>query len=178
MAFGGLLLLLVLIERELVDKRPALTKRQITEAVTYTRLLPGSGGPLVVSYLGYALRGVRGSGVATLMYLLPVILVMTGLAVGFVALSTLPFHTPAIEGLLAAVVGSRSVYLYRFARKAIVDTITAAILATGLCATLLLDVSAPLVVLVAGIVGEFLFTKLLRSEIPRWGLNCSICSGS
>lgn len=168
-AFGGLLLLLVLIERELVDKRPALTKRQITEAVTYTRLLPGSGGPLVVSYLGYVLRGVGGSGVATLMYLLPGILVMTGLGVGFVALSTLPLLSPAIEGLLSAVVGIQGVYLYRFARKAIVDAVTAIILAAGLCATLLLDVSAPLVVLVAGIVGIFLFTKSLDPEAANGG---------
>ena len=168
-AFGGLLLLLVLIERELVEKRPALTKRQITEAVTYTRLLPGSGGPLVVSYLGYVLRGVGGSGIATLMYLLPGILVMTGLAVGFVALSTLPLLSPAIEGLLSAVVGIQAVYLYRFARKAIVDTVTAAILVAGLGATLLLDVSAPLVVLVAGVVGIFLFTKSLDSELRDAG---------
>ena len=163
-AFGGLLLLLVLIERELVDKRPALTKRQISEAVTYTRLLPGSGGPLVVSYLGYVLRGVGGSGVATLMYLLPGILVMTGLAVGFVAISTLPLLSPAIEGLLAAVVGIQSVYLYRFARKAIIDAVTATILVVGLCATLLLGVSAPLIVLLAGIVGIVLFTKRLGAE--------------
>ena len=168
-AFGGLLLLLVLIERELVDRRPALTKRQITEAVTYTRLLPGSGGPLVVSYLGYVLRGVGGSGVATLMYLLPGILVMTGLAVGFVALSTLPLLAPAIEGLLAAVVGIQSVYLYRFARKAIVDAVTATILVAGLGATFLLGVSAPLIVLLAGVVGVFLFTKRLGSEVADAG---------
>lgn len=168
-AFGGLLLLLVLIERELVDRRPALTKRQITEAVTYTRLLPGSGGPLVVSYLGYVLRGVGGSGVATLMYLLPGILVMTGLAVGFVALSTLPLLAPAIEGLLAAVVGIQSVYLYRFARKAIVDAVTATILIAGLGGTFLLGVSAPLIVLLAGVVGVFLFTKRLGSEVADAG---------
>lgn len=168
-AFGGLLLLLVLIERELVDRRPALTKRQITEAVTYTRLLPGSGGPLVVSYLGYVLRGVGGSGVATLMYLLPGILVMTGLAVGFVALSTLPLLAPAIEGLLAAVVGIQSVYLYRFARKAIVDPVTATILVAGLGATFLLGVSAPLIVLLAGVVGVFLFAKSLGSEVADAG---------
>lgn len=168
-AFGGLLLLLVLIERELVDRRPALTKRQITEAVTYTRLLPGSGGPLVVSYLGYVLRGVGGSGVATLMYLLPGIIVMTGLAVGFVALSTLPLLAPAIEGLLAAVVGIQSVYLYRFARKAIVDPVTATILVAGLGATFLLGVSAPLIVLLAGVVGVFLFTKSLGSEVADAG---------
>ncbi len=163
-AFGGLLLLLVLIERELVTRRRVLTKRQITEAVTYTRLLPGSGGPLVVSYLGYALRGIGGSGIATLMYLLPGILLMAGLAVGFVAVADLPLLAPAIEGLLAAVVGIQSVYLYRFARRAIMDRTTAAILIAGLSATLILDVSAPLVVLIAGVAGVLLFTKRLDRE--------------
>ncbi len=165
-AFGGLLLLLVLIERELVDKRAALKKQQITEAVTYTRLLPGSGGPLVVSYLGYVLGGVGGSAIATLMYLLPGILVMTGLAVSFVAISALPMLTPAIEGLLAAVVGIQAVYLYRFARKAIIDWTTAAILVVGLGAILLLDVSAPIIVLAAGLVGVVLFTEGLDQAEP------------
>lgn len=40
-AFGGLGAALALIERELVDRRRVLTKDQLTEALTFTKLLPG-----------------------------------------------------------------------------------------------------------------------------------------
>ena len=56
-AFGGLGAALALVERELVDKRRWLTPADLTEALTYTKLLPGSTVVQVVAYLGYKLRG-------------------------------------------------------------------------------------------------------------------------
>jgi chromate transporter len=41
-AFGGLGVALDLVERELVNKRQWLTAADVTEALTYTKLLPGS----------------------------------------------------------------------------------------------------------------------------------------
>ena len=60
-AFGGLGTSLALIERELVTKRQWLTAADVTEALTYTKLLPGSTGPQLVAYLGYKLSGWSGS---------------------------------------------------------------------------------------------------------------------
>jgi hypothetical protein len=51
-AYGGLGTTLALIERELVTKRGMLTPADVTEALTYTKLLPGSTGPQAISYLG------------------------------------------------------------------------------------------------------------------------------
>lgn len=59
-AFGGLGTILPLIERELMMKRAMLTPADVTEALTYTKLLPGSTGPQVVAYLGYRLGGWSG----------------------------------------------------------------------------------------------------------------------
>ena len=42
MAFGGLGAALALVERELVDKRQWLTAADVTEALAYIKLLPGS----------------------------------------------------------------------------------------------------------------------------------------
>ena len=41
-AFGGLGAALALVERELVTKRGMLTEADVTEALAYTKLLPGS----------------------------------------------------------------------------------------------------------------------------------------
>lgn len=48
-AYGGLGTTLALIERELVTKRGLLTPAEVTEALTYTHLLPGSTGPQAIA---------------------------------------------------------------------------------------------------------------------------------
>src|SRR5215218_10017238 len=75
-AFGGLGTILPLIERELMTKRSMLTPAEVTEALTYTKLLPGSTGPQVVAYLGYRLVGWSGSALATAAFLCPAALLM------------------------------------------------------------------------------------------------------
>ena len=70
-AFGGLGATLALIERELVTKRGILTPADVTEALTYTKLLPGSTGPQAIAYLGYKLGGWSGSALAMAAFLFP-----------------------------------------------------------------------------------------------------------
>src|SRR5687768_17372860 len=105
MAFGGLGAALALVERELVDKRQWLTAADVTEALTYTKILPGSTVVQVVSYLDYKLGGWSGSAVATAAFVFPSALLMLVLAAAYVSVSTVPAMRPAINGLTAAVVG-------------------------------------------------------------------------
>jgi chromate transporter len=82
-AFGGLGVTLSLIERYLVTDRPVLTAHEITESLTYTKLLPGSTGVQVVGYLGYRLGGWPGAALATTAFLLPAFLLMLALSVAY-----------------------------------------------------------------------------------------------
>jgi chromate transporter len=158
-SFGGLLTTMALVEREFVDRRRLLTQQDLTEAVTYTRLLPGSGGPLVISYLGFRLRGWPGSAIATACLLLPGVVMMVALAIGFVTLSVLPEMKRAISGLLAAVVGIQAVTMYRFGRKNVNDVITAAIFSIVLVFALATDVNPGILVIAAGLVGALVLVK-------------------
>ena len=81
-AYGGLGTTLALIERELVTKRGMLTPADVTEALTYTKLLPGSTGPQAIAYLGYKLGGWPGSALAMGAFLFPSALLMVLLAAG------------------------------------------------------------------------------------------------
>jgi chromate transport protein ChrA len=54
-----------MIERELIDRRGVLTREDVTEALTYTKLLPGSTVVQIVAYLAYRLGGWGGSALAT-----------------------------------------------------------------------------------------------------------------
>ena len=153
-SFGGLPTTIALIDREFVTRRGILTKDDLVEAATYTRLLPGSGGPLIVSYLGFKLGGWGYSAVATICLLLPGVVLMLALAIGFASLSSVAQIRDAIAGVLAAVVGIQAVSLYRFARNSVKDVITFVIFAATSVLALALDVNAVLLVVLAGVFGS------------------------
>jgi chromate transporter len=111
--FGGLGSVLALVEQELVNKRQALTPSDITEALTYTKLLPGSTVVQVVSYLGWRLGGWGGSAAATIAFIVPSFIVMLVLSVIYSQITALPNVQSALRGLNAAVVGLLVITCYR-----------------------------------------------------------------
>src|SRR5712691_3321243 len=127
LGFGGLGAALALIERELVQVRKLLTADDLTEALTYTKLLPGSTVLQVVSYLGYKLGGWPGSALATVAFVLPSALVMLALAALYLAATALPAIGPAVNGLTAAVVGILLATTYRLGKANIKEPLTLAI---------------------------------------------------
>jgi len=157
-AFGGLGGALALIEHDLVDQRGVLTKADVTEALTYTKLLPGSTVVQVVSYLGYRLGGWPGSALATVAFVLPSAGAMVLLAAAYGAARTLPALGPALNGLTAAVVGILLATTYRLGKTNIKDPLTMGIAVAAVAAGLVLGISAALIVIAAGIIGVALLS--------------------
>ena len=166
-AFGGLGAALALVERELVTKRQWLTAAEVTEALTYTKLLPGSTVVQVVAYLGYTLRGWSGSAVATAAFVFPSAVMMLGLAAAYVSATAVPAMRPAINGLTAAVVGILLATTYRLGKANIPDRITLGIALASIVAGVVLGVSAALIVVVAGLVGVGLYALPLRQQAAQ-----------
>ena len=79
-SFGGLGATLAVLQRELVERRELLTTRQMTEALTFTKPLPGATAFQVVCYLGFQLGGWRGSTVAAVAFVLPPMCGMVAMA--------------------------------------------------------------------------------------------------
>jgi chromate transporter len=166
-AFGGLGASLALIERELVTKRQWLTAADVTEALTYTKLLPGSTGPQVVAYLGYKLGGWSGSAVATAAFVFPAALMMLVLAAAYVTVTALPAMRPGVNGLTAAVVGLLLATTYRLGKANITDRITMGIALASVVAGAVLGVSAALLVVAAGLLGVCLYSLALRKQAAQ-----------
>lgn len=152
---------LVMLERELVERRKVLTHQDLTDALTYTKPLPGSTVVQIVAYLAYQLGGWPGSAIATVVYLLPSSLAMMALAAGYIAVSGLPLVRPAAEGLTAAAVGLLLATAWRLSKRSInrrqplsVVLALAAVIAGGV-----FGVSAALVVVVAGCIGIMAYTS-------------------
>jgi len=152
-AFGGLGATLALIERELVTKRGMLTPADVTEALTYTKLLPGSTGPQAISYLGYKLGGWSGSALATTAFMFPSALLMVLLASAYVATTALPAIGPTVNGLTAGVVGILLATTYRLGKPNIKDRLTWGIALVAFAVGAFVGISAALIVVAAGLLG-------------------------
>jgi chromate transporter len=168
-AFGGLGASLALIERALVIKRQWLTAADVIEALTYTKLLPGSTGPQVVAYLGYKLGGWSGSAVATAAFVFPAALMMLVLAAAYVAVTTLPALQPAMHGLTAALVGLLLATTYRLGKANITGTFTLGIAVASVVAGAVFGVHAAWIVIAAGLLGMGLFPLLYSAQTFQEG---------
>ncbi len=146
--FGGLGSVLALIEEDLVKRQRALTAADLTEALTYTKLLPGSSVVQVVSYLGWRLGGWGGSAAATIAFVVPSFIVMLVLSVIYSQIITLPNVQSALRGLNSAVVGLLLVTSYRLGRSTIKNYLGLALAVVALA--LAVAAGFPLVSIVVG----------------------------
>ena len=151
--FGGLGSVLAIIERDLVTKRRKLAAEDVTEALTYTKLLPGSTVVQVVSYLGYRLGGWTGSIVSTVAFVLPAFLVMLALAAFYKSITTLPNVQSGLKGLSAAVVGILLVTCYRLAASTVKDWLGMILAIAAFVAAVVFRAPLALIVVVAGLIG-------------------------
>jgi chromate transporter len=126
--FGGLAANLALIEQELVNRQRVIRQEEVVEALTYTKLLPGSTGVQVVSYLAWRLRAWPGALVGAAAFIAPPAASMLVIAILYGRFARLPDVSLALQGMAATIVGLLVVALWRLAQPNIVDP-TAAVLA-------------------------------------------------
>lgn len=91
--------------------RQLLSAEELTEALTYTKLLPGSTVVQVVAYLGHRLRGWLGSAAATTMFLLPSAALMLALAALYTRGVAIPTVSRALHGVTDAAAATLGVFL-------------------------------------------------------------------
>jgi chromate transporter len=130
-----------------------LSREQLTEALTYTKLLPGSTVVQIVAYLGWRLHGWSGSALAAAAFILPSAVFMTVLAVGYDRLASLPATAPIRQGILAAVVALLVGTMERLARPLMTSPLPIVLGVAALLVVLVLNVSAVWAVVAAGIIG-------------------------
>jgi chromate transporter len=153
-AFGGLGATLALLQRDLVGRRGWLRPSDMTEALAYTKPLPGSTVVQVVTFVGWRLGGWPGAIIATVMFLLPALAMMTVTAAAVFALPDTAWVRGALTGLQIAVVGLLAAALWRLARS---EAGTVPLMAVLLAAFGLgLFINAAFVVGTAGVIGVVL----------------------
>ena len=150
-AFGGLGATLALLHRDLVARRGWLRSSDVTEALAYTKPLPGSTVVQVVTFLGWRLGNWPGAIVATAAFLVPALALMTVAAAAVLALPDAPWVRGALMGLQIAVVGLLAAALWHLARSEAGSALLLTVLPVAFVAGLF--VNAALVVAAAGAIG-------------------------
>ena len=150
-AFGGLGATLALLRRELVERRGWLQPSDITEALAYTKTLPGSTVVQVVTFLGWRVGNWPGAVVAAVAFLLPALALMTVAAAAVMALPDAPWVRGALTGLQVAVVGLLAAALWHLARSEAGSALLSTVLLVGFAAGLFVNAAA--VVAAAGGIG-------------------------
>ena len=160
---------LVMIERELVERRRVLTHQDLTDALTYTKALPGSTVVQIVAYLAYRLGGWSGSAIATIVYLVPSTVAMMALAAGYIAVSGLPLVRPAADGLTAAAVGLLLATAWRLSKRSIRPSqpLSVALAAGAVIAGGVFGISAAILVIAAGLIGIVAYTTSEAASAPQ-----------
>ena len=150
-AFGGLGATLALLQRGLVDRRQWLQQSDISEALAFTKALPGSTGVQVVAYLGWLLRGWPGALLAAIAFIMPAAAMMIIVAAASLALPDQPWVLGALTGIQVGVVGLLAAGMWRLARS----EAKGAVLTGVLLASCVLGffVHAVMIVVGAGIIG-------------------------
>ena len=150
-AFGGLGATLALLQRELVERRGWLRSSDLSEALAYTKPLPGSTALQVVSFAGWRLGRWPGAAIATLMFILPAFAMMTAAAAALFALPDASWVRGALTGLQVAVIGLLAAAMWQLARSEAASVALLVVLVAAFAAGLWLN--AAVIVAAAGLVG-------------------------
>jgi chromate transporter len=119
-SFGGGLVMIPILQWEVVDHLGWLTVRQFLDGILLGFVTPG---PMIIlaTFVGYHMKGFLGGLLATIAVFLPPILIIVFLSPWYQHLKESRLMRPAIQGILAALVGMLALVCMQMGRAALTD---------------------------------------------------------
>ena len=141
-----------------------LTPQEFIDGLALGQLTPGP--PVMLApYVGYKVLGVGGAVIAAASIFLPSFVMMFALLPVFERVRTITWARAALQGMVAAVIGTLAVALLRLAPHALVDLFSI-VLCVGAAVALLLWRAAPVQLAAGGAV----LGIVRRRVVAAWGL--------
>ncbi|MCX7597922.1 MAG: chromate transporter [Armatimonadetes bacterium] len=154
--FGGMVALVAMMHRYLVEQRRCVDDEEFAEAVAVGQALPGPAAVGAATYLGHLLRGIPGALVTTASIILPAAVLVVVLSPLYFAHSTAPQMGAVLRGVGAAVVAVVASSAFRLG-KSVLGNAPALVIAAGSAFLVLGAGLQPAVVLLgAGVLGALL----------------------
>ena len=147
-AFGGPAAHISMMRDEVVARRRWLTDQHFLDLLGATNLIPGPNSTEMAIHIGYVRAGWRGLIVAGACFILPAMLIVTGLAWAYTLFGTTPSATALLYGVQPVVIAIIAQALWGLGRQAIKGPLTALV---GLVVAALYFANVdPIALLIAG----------------------------
>lgn len=156
---GGGYAMIPLIEEEVVKKQQWLTKEEFVDILAIAQSMPGVFAANMAIFIGYKLRGLRGSICSTLGTVMPSFLIILGIALFFHHFKEYQVVENIFKGIRPAVVALIAVPTFNVARTAGINRHNIWIPITSTLLIWLIGVSPIWIIISAGLLGYFLRTK-------------------
>ncbi len=102
--FGGGYAMIPLIEREVIDRRGWIERREFLDLLTLAQSVPGPISLNTAVFVGYRLRGLRGAAASLLGTVLPSFVIILAIALFFAGIRDNHYIDAAFRGMRPAVV--------------------------------------------------------------------------
>ena len=161
---GGGYAMVPLIEEEIVEKRKWIAKEDCIDLLAISQSTPGILAVNISIFIGYKLRGIRGSIVTTLGTILPSFLIILAIAMFFHNFKDNPIVERIFKGIRPAVVALIAAPTFSMAKSAKVNRYNVWIPIVSALIIWLLGFSPIWVIIIAG-VGGYLYGRLHHPKV-------------
>jgi len=147
--------------RMIVDEKKWIDEDRFLHALNYCMLLPGPEAQQLATYIGWLLHGVKGGFVAGLLFVLPGAIAIFLLSCLYVFVGHLEITAGIFFGLKAAVLAIVSRALIQIATRTLKGVFKPVLAILGFLALFIFDISFPIVILAAGMIG-YIFAIVVK----------------
>jgi chromate transporter len=166
--FGGPIALAGYMQRDLVERRRWVARRDYVEGLAFAQLCPGPLAAQLAMYLGWVRAGAPGATLVSLAFVGPSFLMVLGLASLYLEFGGLPWMQGAFYGVGAAVIAVIARSAYRLVRLAVgTDRLLWPVFAAAAAVTAWTESEVVWVFLLGGVL------VLLVRAPPRFGTGSS-----
>lgn len=158
---GGGYAMVPLIENEIVTKRKWISKEDFIDLLAISQSAPGILAVNISIFIGYKLRGIKGSIVTALGTILPSFLIILAIALFFHRFQDNPIVERIFKGIRPAVVALIAAPTFSMAKSAKINRHTIIIPIISTLLIWLLGVSPVYIIILAG-VGGYIYGRLKR----------------
>ncbi len=155
-SFGGGYVMIPILQWEVVERLGWLTVRQFMDGILLGFVTPG---PIIIlaTFVGYHIKGFLGGLLATIAVFLPPILIIIFLSPWYHRVKESRLMRPAIQGILAALVGMLALVTVQMGRMAITDLKDLALFAGAAVALMGLKINLLWIVAAAACLSLFIY---------------------
>ena len=154
-----------IIQKEVVEKKKWIEEQDFLDVLTIAQSAPGLLAVNISIFLGYRLKGVKGSIIATLGSIMPSFFIILAIAMFFAGYQDNPTVIKIFKGIRPVVVALIAVPVINMAKKSKLNIYTGSLAIVTALLIVFAKISPIYILLVAGIV--FTFVKFWKKHSAK-----------